>query len=80
MRFTKSTVTVCRGRVSSARQTADGTRFIVDAGGALALRFIPAGARQPVFGGGETVSLADDCFELDEGRVERRGGFYYVPY
>lgn len=80
MRFTKSTVTVGRGRVSSARETENGTRFIVDNDGALVVRTIPHGSRQPLFSGGETVSFADDCFELDNGRVERRGGIYYVPY
>jgi hypothetical protein len=80
MRFSNNTVTLGKGRVCSARVENNGdTGVIMDAGGALVYKKIPYGARQPVFSGGRIISYGDDCFRLDSGRLERRGGFFYVP-
>ena len=80
MKFSNNTVTLGKGRVSSARVENNGdTGVIMDAGGALIYKKIPCGARQPVFSGGKVITYGDDCFRLDFGRLERRGEFFYVP-
>ena len=80
MRFSDSSVIMGKGRLSSARREDNGdTGFILDTGGALVYKKIPAGSRQPLFSGAQIISYADDCFKLTQGRLERRGGFTYVP-
>lgn len=80
MRFSENRVTLGKGRVSSARRGENGEiSFIMEGKGALLLRVVPAGARQPAFSGSPVVAAyADDCFVLDHGMLTRRGGFEYV--
>lgn len=80
MKFTVNTITVGKYRVSSARKAADGSvGFILDEGGALVMKVIPKGAKQPLFSSAKVVGYGDDCFRLDRGTLVRRGGFDYVP-
>lgn len=82
MKVTKSAVTIGKGRVSSARVISGGeTKIVVEEGGVLVEKTIPAGSVQPTFSGSPVVvGYGDDCFALDAGRLERRGGYEYVPY
>lgn len=80
MEFTVNTITVGKYRVSSARKAADGSvGFILDEGGTLVMKTVPAGAKQPIFSSAEIVGYGDDCFRLDNGVLVRRGGLDYVP-
>lgn len=80
MKFTVNTITVGKYRVSSARKAVDGSvGFILDEGGALVMKTVPAGAKQPIFSSAEVVGYGDDCFRLDHGVLVRRGGLGYVP-
>ncbi len=80
MRFASKSVVVAKGRVSSAREADGGVRFVYEDDGVLMVKSIPSYAAKPVFTAGEILSYADDCFELDNGRLEIRGGYEYVPY
>ena len=51
----------------------------LDEGGALVMKVIPKGAKQPLFSSAKVVGYGDDCFRLDRGTLVRRGGFDYVP-
>ena len=79
MKFKRSTVTVSKGRVSSARRGDSGIKFVIDSDGALVEKTVPKGSKQIVFTSVGTVSYADDCFILNNGKLERRGGYTYVP-
>ena len=79
MEFSAKSVTIAKGRISSARVTDKGTRFIYESDGLLKVKSIPPFSDKPVFTASELISYADDCFELENGRVEIRGGYEYVP-
>lgn len=79
MKFSGNTVTLGKGRVSSARTFCNGdTGFVLDIGSALVYKEIKKGSKQPVFGRETVVSYGDDCFVLEKGKLERRGGLTYV--
>jgi hypothetical protein len=79
MKFSEKSVCIAKGRISSARVTDKGTRFIYETEGLLKVKSIPVGAVKPVFTAGELISYADDCFELENGKIEIRGNYEYVP-
>lgn len=81
MRFAPNSLNLGRVGLSSARVDASGdTVFVLKTGGALVTRIIPRGSEKPVLKAGKTVSYADECFLLDDGRLERRGEYKYEKY
>lgn len=80
MVFSNKSVLVAKGRVSSARASDKGVRFIYEREGVLMVKSLPAHQNKPIFTSSEVVSYANDCYELDGGKLEIRGDYEYVPY
>ena len=78
MKFNGKKITISSGRVSSARQMGDETIFVVSVGGALQTKIMPASPNKFVLRQGKIVSYADECFLLDNGKLERRGELSYA--
>ena len=79
MHFSKNKVTVGSEPISSARESEQGMRIIVHNKGALVVRTIEKGSKQPLFSKSKIISYADECAELSSGRIEYQGGIRYVP-
>ncbi len=80
MRFTPNSVSLGRVGFSSARVNEKGeTVFVVKSDGALVTKIIPQGSVKPIFKAGQTISYADECYILDNGKLERRGEYTYAP-